>query len=37
MLTEAGFVVESCFGDFARTPFSNATAHEQIWIARRPT
>ena len=36
LLTEAGFVIESCFGDFARTPFSDATAHEQIWIARRP-
>lgn len=37
LLTEAGFEIESCFGDFARTPFSDATAHEQIWIARRPT
>ena len=37
LLTEAGFVIESCFGDFARTPFSGATAHEQVWIARRPT
>jgi len=36
LLTAAGFVIESCFGDFARTPFSHATAHEQIWIARRP-
>lgn len=36
LLTEAGFAIESCFGDFARTPFSESTAHEQIWIARRP-
>ncbi len=36
LLTEAGFVIESCFGDFERTPFCDATAHEQIWIARRP-
>lgn len=36
LLTEAGFVIESCFGDFDRTPFSDATAREQIWIARRP-
>lgn len=37
LLTEAGFEVESCYGDFARTPFSDATAHEQVWVARRPT
>lgn len=37
LLIEAGFEIESCFGDFERTPFSDATAHEQIWIARRPT
>lgn len=36
LLTGAGFVIESCFGDFARTPFAAATAREQIWIARRP-
>ena len=36
LLTDAGFAIESCFGDFARTPFADATAHEQIWIARRP-
>ena len=36
LLTEAGFAIESCFGDFARTPFSESSAHEQIWIARRP-
>jgi SAM-dependent methyltransferase len=37
LLMDAGFVIESCFGDFAGTPFADATAHEQIWIARRPT
>jgi SAM-dependent methyltransferase len=36
LLIETGFVVESCFGDFDRTPFSETTAQEQIWIARRP-
>ena len=36
LLTEAGFSIESCFGDFQRTPFDVPTAHEQIWIARRP-
>jgi SAM-dependent methyltransferase len=37
LLTEAGFVIESCFGDFDRTPFSDGTAREQIWVARRPS
>lgn len=37
LLTDAGFVIESCFGDFAGTPFADASAHEQIWLARRPT
>lgn len=36
LLTETGFVVEACFGDFAGTPFADATAHEQVWVARRP-
>ena len=36
LLIEAGFTVEACCGDFDRTPFAEATAHEQIWIARRP-
>lgn len=36
LLIEAGFEVEACFGDFARTPFSPDTAHEQVWIARKP-
>ena len=37
LLTDTGFVIESCLGDFAGTPFADATAREQIWIARRPT
>lgn len=36
LLTEVGFHVEACFGDFARTPFAAGTAHEQVWVARRP-
>lgn len=35
LLTEAGFAIEACYGDFDRTPFSAATAHEQVWVARR--
>ena len=37
LLIDAGFVIEACFGDFDRTPFADATAREQIWIARKPT
>jgi len=37
LLTDAGFVIDACLGDFDGTPFSDATAREQIWIARRPT
>lgn len=37
LLTGVGFHVEACFGDFARTPFVPGTAHEQVWVARRPT
>jgi len=37
LLADAGFEITSCFGAFDGTPFSDATAHEQIWIARRPT
>jgi SAM-dependent methyltransferase len=36
LLLAAGFSIESCFGDFRRTPFSESTAHEQVWVARRP-
>jgi ubiquinone/menaquinone biosynthesis C-methylase UbiE len=36
LLTEAGFAIEACFGDFHRTPFADTSAVEQIWIARKP-
>lgn len=36
LLSDAGFEVEACFGDFARTPFLPGAAHEQVWVARRP-
>lgn len=37
LLTEAGFTIEACYGDFARTAFAEATAREQVWVARRPS
>ncbi|MES1256499.1 MAG: class I SAM-dependent methyltransferase [Acidobacteriota bacterium] len=36
LVTEAGFVIEACYGDFDGTPFSDRTAHEQVWVAQRP-
>jgi SAM-dependent methyltransferase len=36
LLEDAGFIIEACFGDFERTPFSSDEAREQIWIARKP-
>ncbi len=36
LLEEAGFTVEACFGDFQRSPFVEASAREQVWIARKP-
>ena len=36
LLTQAGFVIDACYGDFDGTPFSDATAHEQVWVARKP-
>jgi len=36
LLIDAGFAVEACYGDFSRTPFSADTAHEQVWVARKP-
>jgi hypothetical protein len=36
LLTDAGFEVEACFGDFQRGPFAEDTAQEQVWIARKP-
>ena len=36
LLVDAGFEVEACYGDFDRTPFAADTAHEQVWVARKP-
>ena len=36
LLVDAGFAIESCFGDFDGTPFEEASALEQIWVARKP-
>ena len=36
MLLGAGFTIDACLGSFDGTPFSMATAAEQIWIARKP-
>lgn len=36
LLTDAGFIIDACFGDFLRTPFEVGTASEQVWIARKP-
>ena len=36
LLESAGFIVDACYGDFDRTPFSDAAAREQVWVARRP-
>jgi ubiquinone/menaquinone biosynthesis C-methylase UbiE len=36
LLTASGFAIDACYGDFNRTPFSDATAHEQVWVARKP-
>jgi len=36
LLEAAGFEIESCWGDFDRTPFDPVEAEEQIWVARRP-
>jgi SAM-dependent methyltransferase len=35
LLEQAGFTIESCYGNFDRTPFAAATAAEQIWVARK--
>jgi hypothetical protein len=37
LLEDAGFSIEACFGDFDRTPFTAPVAHEQVWIARKPS
>lgn len=36
LLTDAGFVVEACYGSFEGEPFALPTAREQIWRAHRP-
>ena len=36
LLDASGFVIEACYGDFDRTPFADGTAHEQVWVARKP-
>lgn len=36
LLTDVGFLVEACYGDFVGTPFSPDIAREQVWVARRP-
>ena len=36
LLGDAGFAVEACYGDFDRSPWAEATAREQIWVARKP-
>ncbi|MEI6244500.1 MAG: class I SAM-dependent methyltransferase [Acidobacteriota bacterium] len=36
LLTDVGFEVEACYGDFNSTPFSPDTAREHVWVARRP-
>lgn len=37
LLLDTGFTVDTCFGDFARTPFDASSAQEQVWIARKGT
>ena len=37
LLEDAGFAVESCFGDFQGTSFEVTSASEQVWIARKPS
>lgn len=37
LLTETGFVVDACWGDFKPTPFDPTTADEQIWSVHRST
>lgn len=36
MLVEAGFIIDACHGDFSGTPFTHASATEQVWVAHRP-
>jgi SAM-dependent methyltransferase len=36
LLLDSGFEVDACYGDFKRTPFAADTAHEHVWVARKP-
>lgn len=36
LLLASGFIIDACYGDFDRTPFADGTAHEQVWVARKP-
>jgi SAM-dependent methyltransferase len=36
LLEAAGFSIDACLGDFEGSPFEEAAADEQIWIARKP-
>ena len=36
LLTGVGFVIEECFGDYARTPFDSTHASDQLWVAVKP-
>lgn len=36
LLDASGFIIEACYGDFDRTPFADGTAHEQVWVSRKP-
>ncbi len=36
ILIGAGFVIEECFGDYARTPFDSTHASDQLWVAVKP-
>ena len=35
LLTESGFTITACYGDFDRTPFDESTAVEHVWVARK--
>lgn len=36
ILTEKGFEIEECFGDYVRSPFDAARSNDQLWIAVKP-
>ena len=37
LLTDAGFEIDACYGNFEQAPFDSTTAQEQVWIARKPS